>query len=282
MLTRIKNKILRYLHKSIYKPGHFYSAVPSQADLDRRKKIKAVDDLPGIALNISEQSNLLKELINFKDQFIWGEVKSSGLRYYTDNMFFTHFDGYILFSMMMKYRPRKIIEIGSGFSSALMLDVNDRYMSRSIDFTFIDPWMGRLNELLNADDKHAEQVKILSVMIQDVDLTIFDKLEAGDILFIDSSHVSKVASDVNFEVFEILPRLKKGVIIHFHDICYPFEYPSEWLDMGIYWNEAYLLRAFLMFNSSFTILMFNHYWNKSVIPDFGTVSEGGSLWLIKN
>ena len=105
--------------------------------------------------------------------------------------------------MMMKYRPKKIIEVGSGFSSALMLDVNDKYLNRSVDFTFIDPWMGRLNELLNADDKHSKQVNILSVMIQEVDLTIFDKLEAGDILFIDSSHVSKVASDVNFEVFKI-------------------------------------------------------------------------------
>jgi hypothetical protein len=142
--------------------------------------------------------------------------------------------------------------------------------------------MDRLNELLNAEDKQSDQVKTLSVMIQEVDLTIFDDLEAGDILFIDSSHVSKVASDVNFEIFEILPRLKKGVIIHFHDICHPFEYPSNWLDMGIYWNEAYLLRAFLMFNTHFSILMFNHYWNNAVIPEFGTVTEGGSLWLIKN
>lgn len=282
MLTTIKNKILRYIHKSIYKPGHFYSAVPSYSDVDRRKKINHEDDLSGIDLKVEDQTNLLDELISFKDQFVWEKTKSSGLRYYTDNLFFTHFDGYILFSMMMKYRPKKIIEVGSGFSSALMLDVNDKYLNRSVDFTFIDPWMGRLNELLNADDKHSKQVNILSVMIQEVDLTIFDKLEAGDILFIDSSHVSKVASDVNFEVFKILPRLKKGVIIHFHDIFHPFEYPSDWLEMGIYWNEAYLLRAFLMFNTHFSILMFNNYWNKAVLPNFGTVTEGGSLWLIKN
>ena len=282
MLTTIKNKILRYVHKSIYKPGHFYSAIPSYSDVDRRKKINPAGDLPGIDLRVEDQTNLLNELISFKDQFVWGKSKSSGLRYNTDNLFFTQFDGYILFSMMMKYKPKKIIEIGSGFSSALMLDVNDMYLNRSVDFTFIDPWMDRLNELLNAEDKQSDQVKTLSVMIQEVDLTIFDDLEAGDILFIDSSHVSKVASDVNFEIFEILPRLKKGVIIHFHDICHPFEYPSNWLDMGIYWNEAYLLRAFLMFNTHFSILMFNHYWNNAVIPEFGTVTEGGSLWLIKN
>lgn len=91
-----------------------------------------------------------------------------------------------------------------------------------------------------------------------------------------------MASDVNFEVFEILPRLKSGVIVHFHDICFPFEYPASWLDQGIFWNEAYLLRAFLMYNRDFSVLMYNNYWKDKNLQGFGKVIEGGSQWLKKN
>ena len=81
-------------------------------------------------------------------------------------------------------------------------------------------------------------------------------LEENDILFIDTSHVSKFESDVNYIFFQVLPRLKKGVIIHFHDIFYPFDYPIEWLEQGRAWNESYMLRSFLMYNPQFRILLF--------------------------
>ena len=87
--------------------------------------------------------------------------------------------------------------------------------------------------------------RLVNVKLQDVDLKEFDKLKSGDVLFIDSTHVSKIGSDVNYLFFEILPRLHRGVYIHIHDIFYPFEYPKDWIDEGRAWNENYILRAFL-------------------------------------
>ena len=114
---------------------------------------------------------------------------------------------------------------------------------------------------------------------------MFAGLQSGDILFINTSHVSKIGSDVNFIFFEILPLLQPGVVVHFHDIFYPFGYPSEWFGKGMFWNEAYLLRAFLSFNPSFEILLFNSYLNhcasarlKSRCPRIWE-DKGASLWL---
>ena len=112
-------------------------------------------------------------------------------------------------------------------------------------------------------------------------------LEKNDILFIDSTHVSKAGSDVNYILFEILPTLKEGVIIHFHDVFYPFEYPQGWIEKGFAWNEDYLLRAFLMYNSNFELLFFNTYmeqfhktWIAKNMPDI-LKNMGGGLWLRK-
>ena len=121
--------------------------------------------------------------------------------------------------------------------------------------------------------------------IQDVDFKIFRELESGDVLFIDTSHVSKIGSDVNHILFQILPLLQAGVHVHIHDIWYPFEYPRDWLSRGMFWNEAYMLRAFLMNNQNYEIVMFNNYVLKSMpevvqksFPRF-VEQPGASLWL---
>jgi hypothetical protein len=138
-----------------------------------------------------------------------------------------------------------------------MLDINDLFLNKEVDFTFIEPFPDRLLSLLTENDK--SKVKVETKPVQEVELSIFSSLEANDILFIDSSHVAKINSDVLHIIFHILPRLKKGVIIHFHDVLWPFEYPKNWLEEGRAWNEAYFLRAFLQNNVSFEILYFNSY-----------------------
>ena len=96
--------------------------------------------------------------------------------------------------------------------------------------------------------------------VQEVRLDVFDRLESGDILFIDTSHVVKTAGDVNYLFLEVVPRLNPGVIIHVHDIFFPKEYPKEWvLDQQRFWTEQYLLQAFLAFNSEFEVLFGNSY-----------------------
>jgi len=158
---------------------------------------------------------------------------------------------------MRHFEPKKIIEVGSGYSSAAMLDVDELLFNNQIEFIFIEPFPDRFRALLSDED--IKQVALLEKPVQQVDKSIFEKLGKGDILFIDSSHVSKIGSDVNMIIHHILPRMNSGVMIHFHDIFWPFEYPKKWLKAGRAWNEAYILRAFLQYNSSFEILFFNSY-----------------------
>ena len=123
-------------------------------------------------------------------------------------------------------------------------------------------------------------------MAEDVDLGVFETLSAGDILFIDSTHVVKTGSDVVYEISTILPRLNPGVLIHIHDIFYPFEYPKHWIiDRSRSWNEIYMVRAFLQGNSDFKIIMFNHYYGNHRLPadayGHDRFRGAGGLWLEK-
>jgi hypothetical protein len=125
-----------------------------------------------------------------------------------------------------------------------------------------------------------------SHFFQEVNIETFEKLNPGDFLFVDSTHVVKTGSDVNYIIFEILPKLKSGVIIHFHDIFYPFEYPKDWVFMGRNWNEDYFLKAFLMYNKDFEIMLFSHYLHNQHKEVFNKMplcdkNHGGNLWLMK-
>ncbi|HEY9217454.1 MAG TPA: class I SAM-dependent methyltransferase [Phenylobacterium sp.] len=211
--------------------------------------------------------------------------ETPGRRYYADNDIYSWGDGYLLTAMIAAHRPSRIVEIGSGFSSALMLDTVDR-LGLPTEFVFVEPYADRLKALLTENDR--SRVTLVESFVQAADLALFDELEPGDILFIDSTHVSKAGSDVNFELFEILPRLPAGVIVHVHDIFYPFEYPDDWIfNQRRSWNEAYILRAFLMFNPAFEVLFFNDYFGRKhadharrTLPQF-LENAGGGLWLRK-
>jgi hypothetical protein len=143
-----------------------------------------------------------------------------------------------------------------------------------------------LLRLLNPFD--SPRVQIINKPVQTIDIELFDVLDENDILFIDSTHVAKTGSDVNFELFEILPRLRRGVIVHIHDIHYPFEYPREWvIERNYSWNEVYVVRAFLMYNNSFEVLFFNDQFGQlcsdRVARDAPAMSKnyGSGLWLIR-
>ena len=121
-----------------------------------------------------------------------------------------------------------------------------------------------------------------------MDLSVFDALSANDILFVDSTHVSKTGSDVNHLFFEILPRLASGVLVHLHDIFFPFEYPQDWVLGGRSWNEIYMLRAFLQYNNAFRIVFMNtflEHFHESRFADRMPLclkNRGGSIWLCRN
>ncbi len=152
-----------------------------------------------------------------------------------------------------------------------------------IDCTFVEPYPELLISLLRPNEGH--EPRLISRKLQDVNLTLFDTLEAGDILFVDSSHVLKAGSDCQLLFSDILPRLNPGTLIHFHDVFDRFEYPPEWLREGRGWNEQYALRAFLQFNGEFRIKLFTAYliarpreWFEKHMANC-LRSAGGQIWI---
>jgi hypothetical protein len=187
--------------------------------------------------------------------------------------------------MMRKVKPQRIIEVGSGYSSCAMLDTSEGFLDQPVQFTFIEPYPALLKSLIRTDD--LSSVDIIESRLQDVPISTFQQLKSGDFLFVDSTHVSKTGSDVNYLFFDVLPTLDEGVYIHIHDIFYPFEYPKEWVLAGRSWNEIYVLRAFLQFNSRFKIEMMNtyleHFYQQRFIERMPLCMKntGGSIWLRK-
>lgn len=243
-----------------FPPGHFYSPVPDLPEI--RKSANEIFDrsikcLPEVEINEAAQLKLLRQFAEYYASIPFSDQATDGRRYFYDNPYFSYGDGIVLYSMLRHFRPGKVIEIGSGFSSAEMLDVSDRFFAKKIEFTFIEPYPERLLKLLTKED--LAHCRIVNKPLQEIDLQLFATLEANDILFIDSSHVGKINSDVLYIFFKILPFLKPGVIVHFHDIVWPFEYPQNWVEEGRAWNEAYFLRAFLQYNAAFEIIFFNSF-----------------------
>jgi len=270
----------------IYSDGHFPPPLNSPEEIEKFSSFNwNPPDIPGVILNDDAQYELLQSFIPLYDSLPFADHKQKNLRYQFVNPSYSYGDGIFLYCMIRHLNPKRIIEIGAGNSSCLILDTNELFFNGSIVCSFIEPYPEYFISLLRPDD--IATIKLIPERLQDLDLTIFEQLEAQDILFIDSTHVSKLNSDVNKYVFEILPSLKKGVSVHIHDVFHPFEYPLEWLREGRSWNEQYVIRAFLQYNNAFSIKLFTthmikkHYsWFEEKMPKC-LKSTGGSLWLEK-
>jgi predicted O-methyltransferase YrrM len=270
-----------------FPPGHFYSPlldIESFGLNDSTLPFDGAEWWENINLESGEQRCYYEDLLQRFPLPIFPTRKTDSYRYFTENGFFVGSDAFTLSGIIQKERPRRIVEVGSGFSSAVMLDTL-KHAQMSAALTFIDPYPERLYSLLTPVDRSAST--IIASRVQEVPLSVFDQLEAQDLVFIDSSHVAKVGSDVTFILLRILPRLKRGVIVHFHDIFYPFSYPSSWIREGRAWNESLMLRAFLQGNSQFQLMAFNSYAGYSFpeifrerLPSFLT-NTGGSIWIRK-
>ena len=269
-------------------PGHFYSPIPSLEQIagDKARIFGSIPrSTPGVELYESEQLALLEQFIPLYDQIPFQPHLVEGLRYRFENGAYSYSDAILLYCMIRFLKPKRIIEVGSGFSSCVTLDTNELFFDGSIATTFIEPYPKLLLSLVKETDKST--VKIIPSRLQDIDLGEFETLESNDILFIDSTHVSKIDSDVNHIFFDILPRLAQGVHVHFHDIIYPFEYPKEWIDRGRAWNEAYMLRTFLQYNSEFRVVLMNTFmeqFHESFFREKMPLclkNVGGSLWIRK-
>jgi predicted O-methyltransferase YrrM len=277
------------LRRIKFPPGHFYSPQPDPAEYAScidpiHGDVPEPSTLRGLDLNTEVQFATLRSLKPFYDEQPFRDHPVPHLRYDFANIYFSYADALSLYGLMRLSRPRQVIEVGSGHSSCVMLDTNERFLDGRCKLTFIEPYPDdRLLALTTLADR--SRFELIRDRVQTVDLSVFERLGAGDMLFIDSSHVAKAGSDVNFLIFEVLPRLAPGVLVHFHDVWYPFEYPRVWLDEGRAWNESYLIRAFLMFNPAFQVALFNQYLARfhhdylaEAMPLY-LKDKGGSLWL---
>lgn len=238
--------------------GHFYSAVPSRRERDAYlvtppARARA---LPAIDLRVEQQLELLEALAAYGAECPFPESEAPDWLYYLDNPAYAYADGVTLYAMLRHFRPRRVIEVGSGFSSCAILDTRRRYLDDRVELTLIEPYPQLLQSRIGAS---MPGCRLLVDRVQDVDLSVFEALESGDFLVIDSTHVAKLASDVLRLLFEVLPALKRGVLVHFHDVFWPFDYPQRWISEGRAWNEAYLLRAFLQYNRAFEVVYFYSY-----------------------
>ena len=269
-----------------FSPGHFHSPLPDLAEVQRDAARLFEDrprDLPGLDRNEAHQLRRLHEMLTFAGGARFPVDREDGWRYYSRNDMFPEADAFVYSALLRLLRPRQVIEVGSGYSSAVLLDTLERHLGWSARCTFVEPDPTRLRALLREDDW--SRIEHDPRRVQDVPLSVFDELGSGDILFIDSSHVAKVGSDVNHLVLDVLPRLASGVEVHLHDILANFEYPRAWVEEGRAWNEAYLVRAFLLFNPDFEIDFHGPYMAErhmalchACLPHCDSGS-GSSLWL---
>lgn len=276
-----------YIGAVTYPPGHYYSPL---LDLERLG-----DGAPHLPFDGEEwwehldfredaQRAYYEEILTRHEVLPFPPRKTADFRYFTDNQWFPASDAHTLSGIIQKEKPRRIIEVGSGFSSAVMLDTL-QHTGATAELTFIEPNPERLQSLLDCHDQTLTTIR--ARMVQEIPPADFDRLEAQDVLFIDSSHVSKVGSDVSYIFLRILPRLKPGVIVHVHDVFYPYSYPAVWIREGKAWNESLFLRAFLIGNPQFQIMAFNSYAGQKFPALFekrcpAYLENGGaSIWLRK-
>jgi hypothetical protein len=267
--------------------GHFYSPYPDLADIiAQQARIFSRDRIVAdVDLNEEPQLTLLKSLAGLYSTLPFTPAKSAGTRYWYDNPHYPYSDGIVLNGMLRLLQPRLLIEVGSGYSSAMTLDTNELFLQNQLEVILIEPYPELVLSLMKPGDR--KRTSLIPSRLQDLDATIFDRLQANDVLFIDSTHVSKVDSDVNFIFFEILPRLKTGVVVHFHDVFYPFEYPKEWVLEGRAWQEQYLLRVLLQHPSAYRTLYFQDmmfHRHREFFREHMPLcleSGGANLWLQK-
>ncbi len=267
--------------------GHYYSPLLDIAAIGESDTLVGFDGLEwweNVDLRPAGQREYFEDLLDNYSFLPFPESKESGFRYFTGNQWFRLPDAFTLSGIIRMEKPARIIEVGSGFSSAVTLDTL-QVTGQAAELTFIEPNPERLVSLLSEDD-HG-RASIVARQVQEIPVEVFQRLEAGDVLFIDSSHVAKVGSDVTFLFLRVLPALKPGVLVHLHDIFYPYSYPMDWIREGYAWNESLMLRAFLVGNNSFEIVAFNSFAKHSFPELFAAKFPAflehntGSLWLRK-
>ena len=234
-------------------PNHYYWPVPDFRELESRKW-PAEEETPGLDLAFGRQLDLLQTVVpQYQTEWRSDAAPFFSVGYNYSNGFFETVDAEIAYCLVRHYKPRRIVEVGGGYSSRVMaaaLDVNLKLDGARGQLVTIDPFPDRFPKKALSD-----RVQLITQTVQNVDLDVFLSLQSGDFLFLDSSHVVGIGSDVVREYLEIIPRISGGVLIHAHDIFIPADYPRDAVLHNLaFWSEQYLLQALLMFNPQFEVL----------------------------
>jgi len=265
-------------------PTHFYSPIPNTHEL--AEQVWDSYDVSDLNYNSGEMCSLLDKISKYKDEVvdiaITKECLEDGINdYYYENPAFHGMDAIIYYYMIRYFKPKRLVEIGCGYST--LIAAKAVLLNKVTEFVCIEPYPPAfINEQVPGINK------LITKFIQDIPIAFFEALESGDILFIDSSHVSKTGSDVNYIFLRVLPKLKQGVIIHFHDILIPYEVQADWVkDLRLFWNEQYLLHTLLSASEQYRTVMPNHYMGKrfpfnvaSCLPNQPD-NVGRSYWIVK-
>ncbi|MEW5789828.1 MAG: class I SAM-dependent methyltransferase [Pseudomonadota bacterium] len=268
--------------------NHYYDPLFLTGHLDPEYRRKRT--VPGLDLNTDRQLALLAEFVRYRNELLAIPMdRSAGHRhgeFFYNNGAFGPGDAEMLYCMIRHFKPARIMEIGSGQSTLMAQNAirenkreNPLYACRHVCVEpYEHPWLKDIG------------VELLRTPVEKLDVAAFDELGENDILFIDSSHIIRPQGDVLFEYIELLPRLAPGTLVHIHDIFTPRDYPNEWvIDKIRFWNEQYLLEAFLSCNNQFEVLSaLNHLATEhqaafqACCPVYGEVShlvEPGSFWI---
>lgn len=306
LLRKVKRSIIRqtrrlveFIGYNVARTDDYYSPLPTESHLLKNiERWNRPSSLAGVQFDLSENKSFLSGLLDsYQDEFLqlpgYEENLKTGF-----GLGYTEIDALVLYAMMRHLQPRRYLEVGSGISTY--------YTSLAAKANAID---GRLMQITCIEPHpfpklySIPHIHVIADEVQNVDISEFASLEAGDVLFIDSSHVLRIDGDVPFLFLEVLPILKPGVIIHIHDVPFPYNIPypvEQWVTgkvegapyWPVFWNEAMLLQAFLAFNTHFKIMLSTsmiRYHDESFlqerIPLYKTIKDEpntfSAIWLKK-
>jgi hypothetical protein len=250
-------------------PCHFYSEIPNFKELRRNEYWKKPRSMIGVhGTDIESQFAFIKECCC--EDLIERQRKGDIYDYCRNENGEPGFgpaEADFLYCFIYTKRPNRIIQVGAGLSTAVMLLASEESHYKP-EIICVDPYP---NKFLEKSDR-ANKIRLIPRKVQLVDLEMLTELGSNGLLFIDSTHTVKPGSDVNYLILEVLPRLKEGIWVHFHDIYFPFDYSRDILGGGLFFsNESVFLHTFLIDNPRYTLrasLGMLHYANPSKLQKF--------------
>ncbi len=243
-------------------PRHFYFPVPSLKSF-RGKDWSACRPCAAFDFHLDEQiERLQSDILPFSAECNFPEdAAHNGHGFHFNNGFFERVDAEVAYGFVRQRKPERIVEIGSGNSTLVLAAAMRKNAAMSFPGEFVAIEPSPAPYLRNGTPG---LTRLIAARVQDAPFDLFLSLKANDILFIDSSHVVSIDSDVLYECLRILPQLAPGVLVHFHDIFAPLDYPEKFVKKNLcFWGEQYLLEAFLSFNSVFKAM-----WSASAMQRF--------------